>query len=219
MAAENVTLISDIDVLKDNFTMKLRVIRLWTLKCYWNTDELFSIEIIFMDEQGNKIQGYVPKNYIYMYTKVLKEGDAFFIKSPNLAKMDKGKFQLTDQIQKLTLNRRCVDFSGSVNGFAFVDYQTIITGTYLENMSLGHPYVDTYFDVSKFIINTDIDEISDFRKSLNQDGPNQNSSSTFTVMQSNQTSERDDFILKNELKIIADIFDPIQVHDSGACSR
>lgn len=50
-----------------------------------------------------------------------------------------------------------------------------------------------------------------FTNSLNQDGPNQNSSSTFTVMQSNQTSERDDFILKNELKIIADIFDPIQV--------
>lgn len=51
MSAANFTLISDLDVLKDIFTMKLRVIRLWTLKCYWNTDELFSIEIIFMDEQ------------------------------------------------------------------------------------------------------------------------------------------------------------------------
>nr|KAJ0190193.1 hypothetical protein LSAT_V11C800407650 [Lactuca sativa] len=95
------TLISDLDVLKDMFTMKLR---------------------------------HVPNTYIYKFRNVLKEGEAYFIKNPNLAKMDKGKFQLTNQMQRLTFNREttvtpCLDFSGSVVGFAFIDYHPIIVTT------------------------------------------------------------------------------------------
>nr|KAJ0212191.1 hypothetical protein LSAT_V11C400157660 [Lactuca sativa] len=110
MAAGDFTLIRDLDVLKDIFTMKLR---------------------------GNKIQGYVHKAYIYKFKQLLKEGEAFIIKSPNLAKI----FQLTNQLQKLTLNldntvTPCDNFSGSVNGFDFIEYRTIINGTVLENMSL-----------------------------------------------------------------------------------
>ncbi|CAH1419504.1 unnamed protein product [Lactuca virosa] len=108
-AAADFTRIPDLDVLKDNFTMKLRVIRLWTLECYYKKDEIFSI-------QGNKIQGYVPNAYIYKFRKVLKEVETFFIKNPNLAKIDESKFQQTDQMQKLTFNREttitpCLDFS------------------------------------------------------------------------------------------------------------
>ncbi|CAI9295325.1 unnamed protein product [Lactuca saligna] len=80
-AAADLTFIPDLDVLKDIFTMKLCVIRLWTLECYYNNDQIFSI-------QGNKIQGYGPNAYVYKFRKVLKEGEAFFIKNPNLAKID-----------------------------------------------------------------------------------------------------------------------------------
>nr|KAJ0209027.1 hypothetical protein LSAT_V11C400213870 [Lactuca sativa] len=142
MAAGDFTLIRDLDVLKDIFTMKLRVIRLWTLDNYYNKNELFSIELILMGEEGNKIQGYVPKAYIYKFKKLLKEGEAFIIKSPNLAKMQERSFQLTNQLQKLALNldsivTPCDNFSGSVNGFDFVEYRAIIDGTVPDNMSLG----------------------------------------------------------------------------------
>ena len=51
MAAGDFTLIRDLDVLKDIFTMKLRVIRLWTLDSYYNKNELFFVELILMDEE------------------------------------------------------------------------------------------------------------------------------------------------------------------------
>ncbi|CAI9271463.1 unnamed protein product [Lactuca saligna] len=142
MAASDFTLIRDLDVLKDIFTMKLRVIRLWTLDSYYNKNELFSIELILMDEEGNKIQGYVHKAYIYKFKQLQNEGEAFIIKSPNLAKMQEGRFQLTNQLQKLALNLNstvtpCDNFSGSVNDFDFVEYRAIINGTVPENMSLG----------------------------------------------------------------------------------
>ncbi|KAL7606237.1 hypothetical protein Lser_V15G18303 [Lactuca serriola] len=284
MVAGDFTLIRDLDVLKDIFTMKLRVIRLWTLDNYYNKNELFSIEFILIDEEGNKIQGYVPKAYIYKFKKLLKEGEAFIIKSPNLAKMQERSFQLTNQLQKLALNldsivTPCDNFSGSVNGFDFVDYRAIIDGTVPDNMSLvvvgeidarnadrkrhririqiqdasglqldvnlwgdyGYTFlhyiqknpnnvriviilqfakisvwqdrrsVNMYYDVSKFIINSDIDDINVFKKSLDQDGPHENSKSTFTYMKSNRSSENDDFLLNNDLKTIADIFEPLEV--------
>ncbi|CAH1436724.1 unnamed protein product [Lactuca virosa] len=203
--------------------------------------------------------------------------------------MDEGKFQLTHQMQKLTFNREttvtpCLDFSGSVNGFAFIDYHPIIVGTVPQNISLDvigsviaigeidarnkdrkrhkmrlqsqdvngsqldvnlwgdycytlsdyiqknpnilriviipqfakinvrqcRRYVNTYYDISKFIINSDIDEIKVFKKSLNQDGPHENSSNTFSYMKSNRSSEKDDFVLNHDLKTIADIFEPIE---------
>ena len=100
----------------------------------------FSSHFFFI--QGNKIQGYVPKAYIYKFKKLLKEGEAFIIKSPNLAKMQERSFQLTNQLQKLALNldsivTPCDNFSGSVNGFDFVEYRAIIDGTVPDNMSLG----------------------------------------------------------------------------------
>ncbi|CAI9279146.1 unnamed protein product [Lactuca saligna] len=292
LATIDFTLIRDLDVLKDNFTMKLRVIRLWTLDNYYNKNELFSIELILMDEEGNKIQGYVPKAYIYKFKKLLKEGESFIIKSPNLAKTQERSFQLTNQLQKLALNldsivTPCDNFSGSVNGFDFVEYRAIIDGTVPDNMSLdviglvvvvgemdarnadrkrhririqiqdanglqldvnlwgdyGYTFlhyiqknpnnvriviilqfakisvwqdrrsVNTYYDVSKFIINSDIDDINVFKKrnkTLDQDGPHENSKSTFTYMKSNRSSENDDFLLNNDLKTIADIFEPVE---------
>ena len=47
--------------------------------------------------------------------------------------------------------------------------------------------------------------------SLNQDGPHENSSSTFSYMKSNRSSDKDDFVLNHELKTISDIFKPIEV--------
>ena len=51
MAQPDVTLILDLDVLKDDSTIKVRVINLWNLFSFYNKDELFSIELILIDEQ------------------------------------------------------------------------------------------------------------------------------------------------------------------------
>ncbi|CAH1436243.1 unnamed protein product [Lactuca virosa] len=71
------------------------------------------------------------------------------------------------------------------------------------------PTVNTYFSVSKLFINTDIDEINVFKKSLDGDDRPDSSANTFTLMKSNKVSEHDDFMVKFQLKTIADVSEPV----------
>ncbi|CAH1435656.1 unnamed protein product [Lactuca virosa] len=191
VAAADLTFIPDLDVLKDSFTMKLRVIRLWTLECYYNKDEIFSIQVILMDEQGNKIEGYVPNAYVYKFRKVLKEGEAFFIKNLNLAKIDedviglvlaigeidarnedrkrhKMRLQIHDvdgsQLDVNLWGDYCYKFSDYIQNNVNILRIVIILQFAKINVWQDRRYVNTYYDVSKFIINSDIDEIKVFKK-------------------------------------------------------
>ncbi|KAL7595132.1 hypothetical protein Lser_V15G30629 [Lactuca serriola] len=126
MAPPNLTLIADVDVTRDDLNFKLRVINLWHQMSFYNKDEIFSIELILMDEDGNKIQATISKRNIYRFKNVLKDGMSFYIKGPNFATLKSGSFKLTPHYQKLTLVQQtvvteCNDFSGSEFGFSFVD--------------------------------------------------------------------------------------------------
>nr|KAJ0219029.1 hypothetical protein LSAT_V11C300115610 [Lactuca sativa] len=127
MAQPNVTLISDLDILKDDSTIKVRVINLWNLFSFYNKDELFSIELILIDEQGTKIQENVLRKNIYRFKNILKDGLTFYIKYPSFASQRMGGFTLIRQDHKLTflhntIITECHDFYGPTFGFEFVDY-------------------------------------------------------------------------------------------------
>ncbi|CAH1430177.1 unnamed protein product [Lactuca virosa] len=285
MAQPNVTLISDLDILKDDSTIKVKVINLWNLFSFYNKDELFSIELILIDEQGTKIQANVLRKNIYRFKNILKDGLAFYIQCPSFASQRMGGFTLTRQHHKLTFVRNtvlteCHDFSGPAFGFEFVDYQSIISLTHPKNTAIDviglvvaigemgrdnddikkhrlniqiqdanvnlwgdfaykmqgfldnnshnlriiviiqfaklsiwrdRPTVNTYFSVSKLFINTDIDEINVFKKSLDGDDRPDSSTNTFTLMKSNKVSEHDDFMVKFQLKTIADVSEPVEL--------
>ncbi|KAL7612436.1 hypothetical protein Lser_V15G06946 [Lactuca serriola] len=287
MAQPNVTLISDLDILKDESTIKVKVINLWNLFSFYNKDELFSIELILIDEQDTKIQANVLRKNIYRFKNILKDGLAFYIQCPSFASQRMGGFTLTRQHHKLTFVHNtvlteCHDFSGPAFGFEFVDYQSIISLTHPENTAIDviglvvaigemgrdnddikkhrlniqiqdanglqlsvnlwgdfaykmqefldnnprnlriiviiqfaklsiwrdRPTVNTYFAVSKLFINTDIDDINFLRKD-GDDRPD-SSTNTFTLMKSNKVSEHDDFMVKFQLKTIADVSEPVE---------
>ncbi|XP_052619576.1 uncharacterized protein LOC111881827 [Lactuca sativa] len=91
---------------------------------FYNNVELFSIELILIDEQGTKIQANVLKKYIYRFKNILKDGLAFYIKCPSFASQKKGAFRLTQEEHKLsflnnTVVTECHDFSGTTFGFEF----------------------------------------------------------------------------------------------------
>ncbi|CAI9288259.1 unnamed protein product [Lactuca saligna] len=141
MAHPNVTLIADLDVLKDDSTIKVKVINLWNLFSFYNNDELFSIELILIDEQGTKIQANVTRKNIYRFKNILKDGLTFYIKCPSFASQRMGGFTLTRQDHKLsfvheTVVTECHDFSGPTFGFEFVDYQSIISLVHPENIAI-----------------------------------------------------------------------------------
>nr|KAJ0193496.1 hypothetical protein LSAT_V11C800439910 [Lactuca sativa] len=322
MAQPDVTLISDLDVLKDDSTIKVRVINLWNLFSFYNKDELFSIELILIDEQGTKIQANVLRKNIYRFKNILKDGLAFYIKCPSFASQRMNGFTLTRQDHKLTFLHNTVvmeshDFSRPTFGFEFVDYQSVISLAHPQNMAIDviglvvaigemgrdnedmkkhpnprckvccfnifffgylhyiiiissnlkllfrnglqlnvnlwgdfayklqdflhnnphnlrmivilqfeklsiwrdRPTVNTYFSVSKLFINTDIDEINAFKKSLDGDDSPDSSTNTFTLLKSNKVSEHDDFMVNFQLKTIADVSEPVEIYDSDTCPR
>ncbi|CAH1418623.1 unnamed protein product [Lactuca virosa] len=142
MAQSNVTLIADLDVLKDDSTIKVRVINLWNLFSFYNKDELFSIELILIDEQGTKIQTNVTRKNIYRFKNILKDGLTFYINCPSFASQRMGGFTLTRQDHKLsfvheTVVTECHDFSGPTFDFEFVDYQSIISLVHPKNIAIG----------------------------------------------------------------------------------
>ncbi|CAI9282715.1 unnamed protein product [Lactuca saligna] len=85
MAAPNITFISDMDVTRDDLTFKLRVINLWHQMSFYNKYEIWSIEMILLDEHGNKIQAMVSKQNLYRFKNAVKDGMTFYIKGLNFA--------------------------------------------------------------------------------------------------------------------------------------
>ncbi|MFS7991940.1 hypothetical protein Hanom_Chr12g01076561 [Helianthus anomalus] len=50
MEQANVTLLNDLNVMMDNVTLKVRIIRLWTRPLFNSTKGFYSKEMIIMDE-------------------------------------------------------------------------------------------------------------------------------------------------------------------------
>nr|KAJ0223302.1 hypothetical protein LSAT_V11C200070620 [Lactuca sativa] len=78
------------------------------------------------------------------------------------------------------------------------------------NVWRDRPSVNTYFTSSKLFINSDIDEITNFNKSLDGDDHPHSSTNTFSLIPSNQTSAYDDFMVQNNLKGIAEVWEPVE---------
>ncbi|CAH1441530.1 unnamed protein product [Lactuca virosa] len=78
------------------------------------------------------------------------------------------------------------------------------------NVWRDRPSVNTYFTSSKLFINSDIDEITNFNKSLDGDDRPDSSTNTFLIISSNQISAYDDFMVKNNLKGIAEVWERVE---------
>ncbi|KAJ9551044.1 hypothetical protein OSB04_015089 [Centaurea solstitialis] len=120
MDENNITLIDNLDIQKNDFTVKVRIIRLWSQPLFKDPEQLYSIEMILMDEEGSKIHSNVLQKWIPKFKNLLHEGAAIFIKNPTIAR-HVSKYKLIDNTKKLSLYyktsvTKCLDFSGSLYG-------------------------------------------------------------------------------------------------------
>ncbi|CAI9263297.1 unnamed protein product [Lactuca saligna] len=129
---------------------------------------------------------------------------------------EKSKHRLTIHIQDANALQLCVNLWGDY-AYKMQDYidnnppnERVVVILQFAKISVwrDRPSVNTYFTSSKLFINSDIDEISLFKKSLDGDDRPNSSSNTISVIESKQLSELDDFIVKTKLKTIAEIFEP-----------
>ncbi|KAI3777475.1 hypothetical protein L1987_47275 [Smallanthus sonchifolius] len=60
MESPKITLLSELDISKDDFFIKVRVIRLWRKPNPRKLDETLSIEMILMDEKVKRVDSFCP---------------------------------------------------------------------------------------------------------------------------------------------------------------
>ncbi|CAH1446709.1 unnamed protein product [Lactuca virosa] len=146
MADRNITLIKDLDNMRDDYTLKVCIIRLWRSISEVNPTIVKSVEMLLMDEMGTKIRASVYPRDFQRFESKLKEDQAVYIRSPTIAP-NRYTFKISDVTSKLNLHGRtivheCLQFqSKTTYEFSCVSFESIIstTATYVigEVVSLG----------------------------------------------------------------------------------
>ncbi|CAH1430825.1 unnamed protein product [Lactuca virosa] len=143
MADRNITLIKDLDNMKDDYTLKVSIIRLWRSLSDVNPIIFKSIEMILMDEMCTKIRASVYPRDFQRFESKLKEDQAVYIRSPTIPP-NRYSFKISDVTSKLNLNGRttvneCLHIqSKTTYGFSCVSFERIISATTTSNDSIGN---------------------------------------------------------------------------------
>ncbi|CAI9304066.1 unnamed protein product [Lactuca saligna] len=139
MAERKITFIRDLDNMKDDYTLKVFIIRLWRSISDGNPTIVRSM--ILMDEMCTKIRASMYPRDFQRFESKLKEDQVVYIRSPTIAP-NKYTFKLSDVTSKLNLHGRttvneCLHFqSNTTYGFYFVSFETIISATATSNKSI-----------------------------------------------------------------------------------
>ncbi|CAH1432801.1 unnamed protein product [Lactuca virosa] len=220
-----ISMISELALSQDDYTIKVRVIRLWR-QTSWN-QQLRMIGMILMDEMGSKIECNVDKPFASLQGKSFEEYGDYYIHKPTLG-LNEGVIKFVDGPHKLyfqynTKITKCIDFCEPQNSFDFADFQQLHDNAINPKISFayGHfvlliqcaklklvrdrPYVNNTYLATKLYIEDDIEEITTFKKSLQAKKGSLTSSVSRTSGSSIMYSLHDDFLQKNSFHQISAI--------------
>ncbi|CAH1453205.1 unnamed protein product [Lactuca virosa] len=244
MENTNLTMISDLALAQDDYTIKVRVICLWK--------QIRMIGMILMDEMGSKIECNVHKPFASLQGKTLEEYGDYYIQKPTIG-LNNGaiKYILTlfvvynidiignvfqcfpleppkdKQEQKITLKMEDLEghevFVTLWGGYAdeIVAYVSKHHCHFVMIIQLAkfknirqRPYVNKMYLATKLFIEDDIEEITAFKKSLQARKNSSCSSVSRASGSSIMYSLHDDFVQKNALYKISAIHEL----NEGSCA-
>ncbi|KAK9049913.1 hypothetical protein SSX86_031118 [Deinandra increscens subsp. villosa] len=113
---------------RDQF-IKVKILRKWGQPNRKKPNENFSIKMIIMDEQGNRMQANVLKRWFWRFKQYLEENACLLIKNPSLG-LNNAKYKYSDNLNKICLGsetyvKKCHDFEGPEHGFFFTSFRSI----------------------------------------------------------------------------------------------
>lgn len=96
---------------------------------------------LFFSIQGSKIEAQVPNRWVHTFEKLLEQDVAYYIKNPQLA-ANTCNTKFVNNENKISLHittriRRCSDYVGSLYGFSFEKYVTLLSRTIDEKTPVG----------------------------------------------------------------------------------
>ncbi|RYQ81513.1 hypothetical protein Ahy_Scaffold1g107422 [Arachis hypogaea] len=122
--------IADINPTIDNLCVRIR-----TLPSYGNSPLPYSIEMVWLDEDGGKIHASVKKAFVSRFVNLLEEGISYQIRYFGV-RLNKGYFKTTHHKYVVNLNQRTdvhrLPESSSIpqHGFKFVSFDTLNASGY-----------------------------------------------------------------------------------------
>ncbi|XP_024965398.1 replication protein A 70 kDa DNA-binding subunit A-like [Cynara cardunculus var. scolymus] len=209
MVGNNIAFIDDLDIQKDDFTVKVRIVRLWKQPVFKNPDEIYSIEMILMDEQAPKYKqmSYVIGEVIACETMVtLLDSNGKAKRRMQLKMQDLGgvKIQVTLWDAFAEELNNCVS-TNKDKGIVVLVIQFAMVKTYREK-----PFLSNSFNGTRLFINSDIDEIKDFKKSLNQKSGESKLSQQISMLSGMSYSYHEDFLDRTNRANIVEISEIVE---------
>ncbi|KAI3727322.1 hypothetical protein L1987_67135 [Smallanthus sonchifolius] len=154
--------LKDVDLSRRDYSIKVRVLRLWKQPMYNNHAETYSIEMIVVDEEGTTMQANVLKRWFPLSEQLLKETGCYFIVKPTIGRNNsKNKYVANDNKIGIYSDSKvylCSDFSGPTYGFSFTTFDPIVAQSIPE---------DTPLDVIGFV--ADVGEVKNIKTSKGKD--------------------------------------------------
>ncbi|KAD3337479.1 hypothetical protein E3N88_32999 [Mikania micrantha] len=209
VAAPEITMLNNLDVSIDDYIIKVRILRKWRQPDRKYPNEDYSIEMILIDEEGNKILGHVLKKWFFRFEKYLNESDCRLIKRPSLG---------------INLSKGCAVFLTLWDHYATQMFKYMSKRKMDEHVVVilqftrvkffnGNPYVSNSFgsEVSRLFINDEVDDIIKYKKRLMKKTVDDPSSIQLPFGLSMFCSLQDDFLTNTAFTNIGEICEIFEV--------
>ncbi|KAL6494072.1 hypothetical protein OROGR_031981 [Orobanche gracilis] len=121
--------ISDLNPIRDNWSILVRIIRLWVVRV---GNQITAIEMILMDDKGSRIQATVRKYLAHKHERLLREGSVYAIRNFTLAD-NSGAFKVANHEYKITWQSETTALLQSdalvpPTMYSFVDFGEVVAG-------------------------------------------------------------------------------------------
>ncbi|CAH1419207.1 unnamed protein product [Lactuca virosa] len=201
MDPTEITMINDLGLSNDNYTIKVRIIRLWKQTIWAKPHETRQIGMILMDEEGNKIECTVDKSYVIL-GQALEEYADVYIHKPTLGLYVDGVMKITLKLEDLEGRQVFAtlwgDYAEQIDSYVSKhrgNFVMIIQCAKLKNHR-GRAYVNNTYLATKLFIDEQVEEIIDFKKNLNEKESG-SASSRSRATDSFMYTAHDDFLKNN----------------------
>ncbi|KAJ0434736.1 putative transcription factor B3-Domain family [Helianthus annuus] len=136
---------------QDDYTIKVRIVRLWSRAAFNDSRKVYCYDMILMDEEGTKIQAFVLAKTAREYEHLLKEKQCLFIRNPSLGE-NRQKVKYVHISTKINLNSNaivsvCDEPVGTEWGFDFSPFSSVVQDPTDDNKSFKSP-----IDVIGFVV-------------------------------------------------------------------
>ncbi|KAJ0627018.1 putative transcription factor B3-Domain family [Helianthus annuus] len=154
-----ITLLNNLDLNVDNYTIRIRIVRLWTRADFNNARKVYCYDMIFMDSEGTKMQAFVLAKNASGYQHLLEEKSCLTIRNPSLGE-NRQKVKYANGGLKINLNNNtvveeCHEAIGSEWGFDFTPFDSVVEDPTVDNKFFKSPIDVIGFVVKSFPFEVD----------------------------------------------------------------